>query len=85
MGLNDSGDNCIQNFYLGRYIVRYTVGKLVLWRRAGGVIKRDFRTYNRRYTSPNENFEYGYPSSNAFLHFHCKLYNAARHQTIYVT
>ena len=24
------GDNCIQNFYLGRYIVRYTVRNLVL-------------------------------------------------------
>ena len=24
------GDNCIQNFDLGRYIVRYTVGNLVL-------------------------------------------------------
>ena len=22
------GDNCIQNFYLGRYIVRYMVGNL---------------------------------------------------------
>ena len=48
------GDNCIQNFHLGRYIVRYTVGKLVLWRRASGAVKRDFRTYIRRYTSPNE-------------------------------
>ena len=26
-------DNCIQNFYLGRYIVGYTVGNLVLRRR----------------------------------------------------
>ena len=26
------GDNCIQNFYLGRYIVGYTVGNLVLQR-----------------------------------------------------
>ena len=26
------GDNCIQNFHLGRYIMRYTVGNLVLWR-----------------------------------------------------
>ena len=30
----DLGDNCIQNFHLGRYIVGYTVGNLVLWRRA---------------------------------------------------
>ena len=27
------GDNCIQNFHLGRYIVGYTVGILVLRRR----------------------------------------------------
>ena len=30
-------------------------------------LKRDFRTYIRGYTSPNENFEYGYPHSNALL------------------
>ena len=51
------GDNCIQNFHLGRYIVGYKVRNLVLWRRASGAVKRDFRTYIRRYTSPNENFE----------------------------
>ena len=61
------GYNCIQNFHLGRYIVGYTVGNLVLRRRASGAVKRDFRTYFRRYTSPNENFEYGYPHSNALL------------------
>ena len=55
------GDNCIQNFHLGRYIVGYTVGNLVLQRRISGALKRDFRTYIQRYTSPNENFEYGYP------------------------
>ena len=63
------GDNCIQIFHLGRYIVGYTVGNLVLWRRVSGAVKRDFRTYIRRYTSPNENFEYGYPHSNALLTF----------------
>ena len=63
------GDNCIQNFHLGRYIVVYTVGNLVLQRRVSGAIKRDFRTYIRRYTSPNENFEYGYPHSNVLLTF----------------
>ena len=62
-------DNCIQNFHLGRYIVGYTVGNLVLRRRVSGAIKRDFRTYIRRYTSPNENFEYCYPHSNALLTF----------------
>ena len=47
----------------------YTVGNLVLRRRVSGAVKRDFRTYIRRYTSPNENFEYGYPHSNALLKF----------------
>ena len=51
------GDNCIQNFHLGRYIIGYTVGNLVLRRRASGAVKRDLRTYIRRDTSPNENFE----------------------------
>ena len=63
------GDNCIQNFHLGRYIVGYTVGNLVFRRRVSGAVKRDFQTYIRRYTSPNENFEYGYPHSNALLTF----------------
>ena len=63
------GDNCIQNFHLGRYIVGYTVGNLVLRRRVSGAVKRDFRTYIRRYTSPNENFEYGYPHCKSLLSF----------------
>ena len=50
----------------------YTVGNLVLWRRVSGAVKRDFRTYFRRYTSPNENFEYGNPHSNALLNFSLK-------------
>ena len=66
---SDLGDNCIQNFHLGRYIVGYTVENLVLRRHVSGAVKRDFRTYIRRYTSPNENFEYGYPHSNAKLTF----------------
>ena len=86
--LIDLGDNHIQKFYLGRYIVGYMVGNLVLRRRASGAVKRDFRTYIRRYTSPNENFEYGYPHSNALLQFclkleRCKPHNAARHQMKY--
>ena len=68
----DLGDNCIQVFHLGRYIVGYTVGNLVLQRRASGAVKRDFRTYIRRYTSPNEKFEYGYPHSNTLLQFRLK-------------
>ena len=67
--VNQLGDNCIQKFNLGRYIVGYTVGNLVLRRRVNGAVKRDFRTYIRRYTAPNENFEYGYPHSNALLTF----------------
>ena len=63
-GCIDLGDNCIQNFYLGRYIVGYTVGNFVLRRRVSGAVKHNFRTYIRRYTSPNENFEYGYRHSN---------------------
>ena len=65
------GDNCIQNFHLGRYmyIVGYTVGNLVLRRRVSGAVKRNFRAYIRRHTSPNENFEYGYPHSYALLTF----------------
>ena len=69
---HDLGDNCIQIFRLGRYIVGYTVGNLVLRRRASGAVKRDFRTYIRRYTSTNEKFEYGYPHSNALLQFRLK-------------
>ena len=67
------GDNCIQNFHLGRYIVGYTVGNLVLRRHVSGAVKRDFRTYIRRYTSPNENFEYGYPHSNALSTFSLQI------------
>ena len=71
--MSDLGDNCIQNFHLGRYIVGYTVGNLVLRRRASRAVKHDFQTYIRGYTSPNENFEYGYPHSKALLLFRLKL------------
>ena len=62
------------------------VGNLVLRQCASGAVKLDFPTYIRQYTSPNENFEYGYPHSNALLQFrlkleHCKSHNAARHPT----
>ena len=72
------GDNCIQNFHLGWYIVGYTVGNLVLRRRASGAVKRDFLTYIRRYTSPNENFEYGYPILMHFCSFVSNLSVASR-------
>ena len=64
-----NGDNRIQNFHLGWYIVGYTVGNCVLRRRASGAVKRDFRTYIGRCTSPMKSFEYGYPHSNALLTF----------------
>ena len=87
LGKGQLRDNSIQNFHLGRYIVGYTVGNLVLRQRASVAVKRDFRTYIRRYTSPNGNFEYGYPNSNAFLQFCLKLErfkarNTARHPTV---
>ena len=69
------GDNCIQLFHFGRYIVGYTVGNLVLQRRVSGAVKRDFRTYIRRYTSPNEKFEYGYPHSNVLLTLSLQKYS----------
>ena len=48
------------------------VGNLVLRRHISGAVKFGFQTYIRRYTSPNENFEYGYPHSNALLTFSLK-------------
>ena len=62
---NIKGITVFKIFILGRYIVRYMVGNLVLQRRASGAVKHNFRTYIRRYTSQNENFEHGYPHSNA--------------------
>ena len=37
------------------------------WRVA---VKRNFRPYNRGYTSPNEHFEYDYPHSNALFNIY---------------
>ena len=47
---------------------------------------RDFRPNIQRYTSPNEQLEYGYPHFNALLQFRlklefCKPHKAARHPT----
>ena len=66
----DFGDTCIQKFHFGKYIVRYTVRNLILRRRASGAIKRDFRPCIRRYTSPNENFEYVIP---ILMHCFCSF------------
>ena len=82
------GDNYIQYFHFGRYIVGYMVGNLVLRRRASRAVKRNFQTHIQRYTSPNENVEYGYPHSYALLQFRFKFerykpQNAARHPKKY--
>ena len=37
------GDNCIQNFHLGSYVVGYMVGNFVLWRCVSRAVKQDFR------------------------------------------
>ena len=68
--LGNLGDNCIQNIHLGRYIVDYMVGNFILRGCVRGAVKRNFRPYNRRYTSPNEHFEYGYPHSNALFNIY---------------
>ena len=69
-------DNCIQNFHLGIYGWKLSF--------TATAVKCDLRTYIQGYTSPNDNFEYGYPNSNANLQSHpklecCKLHKAARH------
>ena len=61
------------------------MGNLVL--RASRAVKCDFQTYIQRYNSPNEEFEYGYPHSNALLQSRlklesCKPQKAAHHPTI---
>ena len=66
------------------FIVGYSVGNFVLQRQASRALKCDFRTYIRQYTFPNENFENGYPHSNALLQFEpllerCKPHKVACH------
>ena len=66
----------------GGIIVGYMGGNLVLRLYTSGAVKCDFRTKIQQYTSLNENFEYGYPHSNALLQSrlkleHCKPYKAA--------
>ena len=43
------------------------VGNFVLWSSVGGAVKRNLRSQNRRFTSPNDNFQYRYLNSNACL------------------
>ena len=59
------------------------VRNLVLLRQASEDVKRDFLMYIRRYTSPNENFEYGYPHSNALLQFCVKFERCKPHKATY--
>ena len=76
------GDNCIQNFHLGRYNIGYTVGNLVLRWHVSGVVKPDFRTFIRQHTSPNENLNTVIPILMHFCNFvtkRCNTHNAARH------
>ena len=63
------GDNCIHNFHLGRYIVGYTVGDIVLRRRASSAVKRDFQTYIRRYTSTPPQMKILYMVIPILMHF----------------
>ena len=53
--MHGDGDDHIQNFDLGRYILGYTFGNHILRLRSRVAIKLNFRPYIRRYTSPNEN------------------------------
>ena len=82
------GDNCIQKFSFGEVYRRIYGRKFSFTATRERSRKCDFRTYIRRYTVPNGNFEYGYPHSNALLQFclkfeRCKPCNVARHQTKY--
>ena len=58
------GNNCIQNVHLGRYVVGYMVGNFVFLKTS------HFQPYNQWYISPNENFECGYPRSNALFNIY---------------
>ena len=69
------GDNSIQIFHFGWYIMGYTVGKFVLRRRVSGAVKHICRPSIHRYTAPNEKFEYCYPHSNVLFNYkHRKMH-----------
>ena len=66
----DFGENCIQNFHLGRYM--YIIGFshkfsfMMTYQRSHKTL---FAAINpMKHTSSNENFEFSYPYSNALLH-----------------
>ena len=58
---------------MGAYIYGITVFKIFIWAGIASNIRTEIlwfqNVYIRRYTSPNENFEYGYPDSNTLLTF----------------
>ena len=49
-------------------------------RRASGAVKRDIRSYIRRYTSPNEKSEYGYPLSSELMQFNLNFERSKSHK-----
>ena len=63
------GDDCIQIFHFGWYIIGYKVGKFVLRRRISGAVKHNCRPSIRRYTAPNEKFEYCYLHSYVLFNY----------------
>ena len=56
-------DLYLGEFSFGAVYYRIYGHNFVLLRRVSRAVKHNFRTYIRRYTTPNENFEYGYPHS----------------------
>ena len=60
-------DSCIQNFHLGGVYHWIFIGNLVLLQHMSEAVKWDFQPYIHRYTSPKENFKYGYPHPNELL------------------
>ena len=64
----------------GQLYSKFSFGEVYCWikgrkLRFSRALKRDFRMYFRQYTSYYENFEYGYPNSNALVIFqHKKVY-----------
>ena len=82
------GDDCIQNFHLGRYLVGYTVANLVLRRRASGAVGLNviFERISDDIPPQLNFFEYDCPHSNALLQSRsklerCKPHKAERHPT----
>ena len=70
---------------MGRYIVGYTFGNHILRLRSRVAVKLDFRPYIRRYTSPNENFEYSYPLIDKTVHLQISPFLAPnKHLTVNV-